>query len=231
MSEPQPAPQPEGRPDARPRPDVSPAPAGADSYTAPPKPPEKKRRWGLWLAALIAAAAAGTALRPGGPLFRPKPSEKAEYILVDQAVLRLDASQLDEEGTKALQAGAPLAAGVFKPGTAPAPIQAPAPAPAPAAAPAENWGMFQMRLVDDVDMDGDVVEIFVDGRSMGQVPLSHGGAVLRIPLKRGQKQVVRIVGVRDGVGGITLGVQTSGGHVQTRLLMPGQYDEWIVDLR
>lgn len=94
-----------------------------------------------------------------------------------------------------------------------------------------EYGLFQLRLIDNAAMDGDIIAISVDGVPMGRFMLTHGGAILDIPLKPGKRQVVRITGVHDGGGGITLGVQSSLGHVSSRVMAPGDFEEWTVDYR
>ena len=94
-----------------------------------------------------------------------------------------------------------------------------------------EFGLFRLQLVDNEAMDGDIVEISVDGVPVGRFMLTHGGAVLDVPLKPGKRQVVRITGVHDGGGGITLGVRSSLGHATTRVMVPGDFEEWTVDYR
>lgn len=95
----------------------------------------------------------------------------------------------------------------------------------------DGWSMFSMRLIDDVDQDGDVVQISVDGVPVSYLALTHGGATLEIPLKKGESHRVTVTAVRDGVGGVTLGLQTSAGTVVSRRMLVGESDSWTIDYK
>lgn len=95
----------------------------------------------------------------------------------------------------------------------------------------DGWSIFSMRLIDDVDQDGDVVQILVDGVPVSYLSLTHGGATLEIPLKKGESHRVTVLAVRDGVGGVTLGLQTSAGNVVSRRMLVGESDSWTIDYK
>lgn len=95
----------------------------------------------------------------------------------------------------------------------------------------DGFTMFQMQLIDDCAEDGDVVQVFVDGVPMGFLSLSHSGASLNIPLKKGETHKITITAVRDGGGGVTLGLRTSIGDVVSRNLMVGQSDTWDIGFK
>lgn len=95
----------------------------------------------------------------------------------------------------------------------------------------DGWSIFSMRLIDDVDQDGDVVQVLVDGVPVSYLALTHSGATLEIPLKKGESHRVTVVAVRDGVGGVTLGLQTSAGTVVSRHMQVGESDSWTIDYK
>lgn len=95
----------------------------------------------------------------------------------------------------------------------------------------DGWSLFSMRLIDDVDQDGDVVQISVDGVPVSYLALTHAGATLEIPLKKGESHRVTVTAVRDGVGGVTLGLQTSAGTVVSRRMLVGESDSWTIDYK
>lgn len=261
MADPQPEPRPQAQPQraSEARPKASPAhsaasPAGADSYTDLPQAPAPKRRWGAIAAGVLAAAlVGGWAAKTYGPGAAAPPAAVAE-----SKVLFVGAADMDAARTEAVRAAALPGEGVEDrgrtlgdPRPAPPPVldmpavqppRAPVPA-APQAAPlpvnpqvaaavkSGEYGLFQLRLIDNAAMDGDIIAISVDGVPMGRFMITHGGAILDIPLKPGKRQVVRITGVHDGGGGITLGVQSSLGHVSSRVMAPGDFEEWTVDYR
>ncbi len=69
---------------------------------------------------------------------------------------------------------------------------------------------YHVFLFDSCAVDGDVVEILVDGVPFATVPITHRGATLSIPVGRGTSIALR--GVRDGIGGITVACRTSQGE-------------------
>jgi len=81
---------------------------------------------------------------------------------------------------------------------------------------------FHLLLRDACDEDGDSVEVLFDGQSFAIVPLTSDGALLSLPFKSGANQALKIRGVRDGVGGITVAVRTSAGDYFCRVLQPDQ---------
>ena len=95
----------------------------------------------------------------------------------------------------------------------------------------DGWSIFSMRLIDDVDQDGDVVQISVDGVPVSYLALTHAGATLEIPLKKGESHRIQVTAVRDGVGGVTLGLQTSAGTVVSRRMLVGESDSWTIDYK
>jgi len=108
-----------------------------------------------------------------------------------------------------------------------------------AAAPAETRAaladgsqvIYSLHVLDDVVEDGDVVEIFVNGTSYGQVTLSSAGQDILIPLPAGTTAKVRAVAVQDGGGGVTFGVTTSQGEIRSTVMAVGQSDDWSVSIQ
>lgn len=95
----------------------------------------------------------------------------------------------------------------------------------------DGYSIFSMRLIDNVDQDGDVVQILIDGVPMSFLSLTHAGATLEIPLKKGESHRITVMAVRDGVGGITLGLQTSAGTITSRRMAVGETDSWTIDFK
>lgn len=114
------------------------------------------------------------------------------------------------------------------------PVSAPQSALTPqgqAAVRSDGYSIFSMQLIDDVAQDGDVVQISVDGVPVSFLSLTHAGAVLDIPLKKGESHVIQVTAIRDGTGGITLGLRTSVGDVTSRNLAVGESDSWTVGFK
>ncbi|UPT73498.1 MAG: hypothetical protein M0D55_16750 [Elusimicrobiota bacterium] len=117
-------------------------------------------------------------------------------------------------------------------------MNAPASAPQSALTPqgiaavrADGFTVFQMRMLDNVDQDGDVVQVSVDGVPMSFLSLTHAGATLEIPLKKGESHTITITAVKDGVGGITLGMSTSVGDLTSRRLAVGESETWTIGFK
>lgn len=100
-----------------------------------------------------------------------------------------------------------------------------------AAVQSDGYSIFSMRLIDDVAQDGDVVQISIDGVPMSYLSLTHAGASLEIPLKKGESHRITVTAVRDGTGGVTLGLQTSAGMIVSRVMAVGESDSWTIDYK
>lgn len=78
---------------------------------------------------------------------------------------------------------------------------------------------ISVKVWDDCSEDGDVVAIR-SGPVTQTVNLTNKGVTLTFPRPIDGK--LYITGVRDGVGGITLGLQGNGGEIHTPVMQPGQ---------
>lgn len=74
-----------------------------------------------------------------------------------------------------------------------------------------NAEFYYLRLSDCCAVDGDIVDIAVNGEPFATVRLTHDQSVLSVPLIRGTT-VFTLRGVHDGGGGITVLFQTSQGE-------------------
>jgi hypothetical protein len=71
---------------------------------------------------------------------------------------------------------------------------------------------YAVRAYDTCAEDGDVVTLRLPiGADIGPIPLTIAGTTVSVPVVAGQPASVTVVAVKDGVGGVTVGVQTSGG--------------------
>ncbi|SPF31833.1 exported hypothetical protein [Candidatus Sulfopaludibacter sp. SbA4] len=71
---------------------------------------------------------------------------------------------------------------------------------------------YAVRAYDTCAEDGDVVTLRLPlGADIGPIPLTIAGTVVSVPVVTGQPAQLTVIAVKDGVGGVTLGVQTSGG--------------------
>jgi len=71
---------------------------------------------------------------------------------------------------------------------------------------------YAVRLYDTCYEDGDVVTLRLSsGVEIGPVPLTNAGTTVSFPVVAGDAPQVTVIGIKDGTGGITVGVQTSGG--------------------
>jgi hypothetical protein len=71
---------------------------------------------------------------------------------------------------------------------------------------------YAVRLYDTCFEDGDVVTLRLSsGVEIGPVPLTNAGTTVSFPVVASEAPQVTVVGIKDGTGGITVGVQTSGG--------------------
>jgi hypothetical protein len=71
---------------------------------------------------------------------------------------------------------------------------------------------YAVRAYDTCAEDGDVVTLHLPlGADIGPIPLTIAGTTVSVPVVAGQPASLTVVAVQDGVGGVTVGVQTSGG--------------------
>jgi hypothetical protein len=81
---------------------------------------------------------------------------------------------------------------------------------------------YRVRAYDTCDEDGDYVTISSDsGVSYGPFMLTNAGRWLTIPVIGDKTPTVTMTGIKDGVGGITAGVETSTGIWYSKVLAPG----------
>ena len=81
---------------------------------------------------------------------------------------------------------------------------------------------YAVRLYDTCVEDGDVVTLRLgSGVDIGPVPLTNAGTTITVPVVSGQPPQVTVIGVKDGTGGITVGVQTSGGMWYSGIIPEG----------
>jgi hypothetical protein len=82
---------------------------------------------------------------------------------------------------------------------------------------------YAVRAYDTCAEDGDVVTLRIPmGGEIGPIPLTIAGTVVTVPVVTGQPATMQVVAVKDGVGGVTLGVQTSGGVWFSKVMAPGE---------
>lgn len=88
---------------------------------------------------------------------------------------------------------------------------------------------YSFQIFDSAWEDGDVVEISIDGQSIGYVDMSNTGLTISVPLEPGKSHVMTVRGVRDGGGGITFGAQLMNSNIMFDWFAPG--DTRYIDLR
>ncbi len=81
---------------------------------------------------------------------------------------------------------------------------------------------YAVRLYDTCFEDGDVVTLRLSsGVEIGPVPLTNAGTTVTVPVVAGEAPQVTVIGIKDGTGGITVGVQTSGGMWYSGIIPEG----------
>lgn len=80
-------------------------------------------------------------------------------------------------------------------------------------------GMAWLTLWDNFDNDGDVVQVTAGGYTR-TVQIRNEPVTIALPLPPGA--TIALAGVRDGGGGITVALSTSGGELAVPPLHPGQ---------
>jgi hypothetical protein len=91
---------------------------------------------------------------------------------------------------------------------------------------------YTVRAYDTCAEDGDYVTITTsNGAKIGSFMLTIAGRMISIPVVGGAIPNINLIGDRDGVGGITAGVQTSGGTWYSGILDPGQMQPIPLEMR
>lgn len=82
--------------------------------------------------------------------------------------------------------------------------------------------MFRLFIYDNAAQDGDIIELFINGRSFSKVPITNAGATLSVPLNAASPTSIAMKGIFDGGGGITVSLESSAGSYHTQCLGEGQ---------
>lgn len=91
---------------------------------------------------------------------------------------------------------------------------------------------YTVRAYDTCAEDGDWVTVTTgNGAKMGSVMITNGGSSFTIPVVGGQVPSLNLTGDKDGVGGITVGIQTSGGVWYSDVLSEGQMQQIPTTIR
>jgi hypothetical protein len=81
---------------------------------------------------------------------------------------------------------------------------------------------YHVFLFDSCAEDGDVVNLLIDGAPYAQIPITHAGTTLTVPLRGSGPQSVGLEGVHDGGGGITVACRTSQGEFFMKVMGVGE---------
>jgi|ERR1017187_408285 hypothetical protein len=82
---------------------------------------------------------------------------------------------------------------------------------------------YAVRAYDTCYEDGDVVTLRLPmGGDIGPIPLTVAGTTVSVPVVTGQPATLSVHADKDGVGGVTLGIQTSGGVWFSKVMAPGE---------
>lgn len=88
--------------------------------------------------------------------------------------------------------------------------------------------LYRLYLLDFLAEDGDRVELFVDGFSLGETVLRGAGTSFLIPVVAGTPVQLKLLATADGGGGVTVGFMSSVGEARTQVMQVGQFDLWQV---
>jgi hypothetical protein len=210
------------------------APQARPPAPAPPPPP--KSRTGLWIAAIIIAAflavgyavvgggggnPSGSGITAGDKLIASEtqsPEYQKHKNRVAGSAAKLSSADLNAQQTQAaidaVKAGQPI------PGLTSASPEL------KAAVQKGDVKFYTVRAYDTCAEDGDWVTLTTsNGAKIGSFMLLKAGTTVSIPVIGGQIPKLQLTGDKDGVGGITVGVITSGGTWYSSILSPGESEE------
>ncbi|MCC6771579.1 MAG: hypothetical protein IT360_10265 [Gemmatimonadaceae bacterium] len=91
-----------------------------------------------------------------------------------------------------------------------------------AALAAHDAQFITVRLFDTCAEDGDMVSLSTDtGATFGPFALTNAGSTVSIPVVAGRVPSITLHALKDGVGGITVGANTSAGTWYSGILPEG----------
>jgi hypothetical protein len=82
--------------------------------------------------------------------------------------------------------------------------------------------IYTIRAYDTCRVDGDWITIIApNATKQGSFMIDHGGTLVSIPVIKGQTPEIELNADKDGVGGVTVGLQTSSGMWYSQVLPEG----------
>lgn len=213
-----------------------PPPSYSQGAPATPEPP-KKSSGGMWLGGIVVAAvlAVGYLFFGGAPSASTPPANAP--IQQSIAAAETESPEFAKHKNRAPGASASLSAADLDPAQTQAAIEAAKagrPIPGLSGASPElvsaiekgDVKFYRVRAYDTCAEDGDWVTITTsNGAKMGSFLLTKVGSSMSIPVVGGQIPNVQLVADKDGVGGVTVGVTTSGGTWYSGVLSPGETEQ------
>jgi hypothetical protein len=92
--------------------------------------------------------------------------------------------------------------------------------------------IYTIRAYDTCRVDGDWISIVTPNLMReGSFMIDHGGRLVSIPVIKGQKPQILLVADKDGVGGVTVGLQTSDGMWYSQVLPEGTVQTIPLEIR
>lgn len=83
---------------------------------------------------------------------------------------------------------------------------------------------YSFKVLDSIDDDGDIVEIFIDGESFSTFVLSKSESKLSVPIEFGKSKLITVKAVRDAGDGITFGAKLINAEFMLDNLLVGESD-------
>ena len=81
---------------------------------------------------------------------------------------------------------------------------------------------YSMHFYDTCAEDGDIVSVSLDnGTTYGPIPITHRGTTISIPVNKSKPPRITLHALKDGDGGVTVGVKTSDGVWYSAVLPEG----------
>ena len=87
--------------------------------------------------------------------------------------------------------------------------------------------LYALYFWDNCQEDGDVISLNVNGENYGSIPLFHKQTPVFLKLKPGENLII-ITGMKDGGGGITVGVSSQNSTGYGKVLAPGESESFSI---
>ncbi len=86
----------------------------------------------------------------------------------------------------------------------------------------EEMELYRVSVSDFLDEDGDMIQVDINNIPYKRISLVHDEQSIPMPVYKNKPQTIKITALKDGKGGVTVGLRTHQGEIQTNVLEVGK---------